>query len=648
MYHKFLIIVIVSFALTFGTGPAGADSRSDFLAAERAYKSGDSAGYRTLKGRLAGYPLLPYLEYRELADGLPGASPGDIERFLDTYADTPLASRLRSAWLDRLADADRWSAYTDAYKDGEGGIARQCRYLEALIHTGREKEAFARVEPLWLHGSSRPDACNPVFDRWRASGRLTRDLVWQRISLAMDNGSEQLAKYLERYLPGADRTWLQLWLRIDEHPQDVAQRSLFSADHPYRKAIVAHGIKRLGKTDPHQAAELWKDYRNRFGFSAQEGCPVDEDLAIRLEDEPDRAAFRFFEEVEPCSDADRLQEARIRAALLHGDWSAVVRWIDALPDERRSDEQWLYWKARALETEGKRKDAEKLYLEASKERTYYGFLAADRIDAPYRSDHIPIDVSDEVARQVARLPAIARMRELRALDREIDARREWVQLTPTLSTEELLAATQLYQQWDWIDRAIFTSARAKYWDDLEVRFPLRYRSTVQRFAAQRDLDPSWVFGVLRQESAFMEDVRSSAGAVGLMQVMPDTAGLVARTLGLSKPSSASLVDPETNIALGTGYLRMMLDDLGDNPVLATAAYNAGPHRVKRWMPAATLDADIWVELIPFKETRTYVQRVMSYTAIYDQRLGKEPRRLSQRMTAIRSPYSGTLSQARRR
>lgn len=613
-----------------------AGERADFVAAERAYAAGDSAEYKRLKQRLADYPLFQYLEYRELRGRLSTASPARISRFLDTYPDTPLAARLRKAWLKRLADENRWTDYARFFDPDDSDVTRRCHYLDALIRTGRKREAFAEVPAIWQHGHSRPEACNPVFDAWRGAGHLTTELAWARIALAMDSGSTRLARYLGRYLPSEDQRWLKLWLQLHEKPAEMLSGTKLSGSHPLKKAMVGHGIKRLARTNHVLAVTLWRRYRSELAFTENEACPVDERLAIILEDESGPLVYRFFEEVEPCRTADRLQEARIRAGLMRRDWPAVARWIDALPDEHRSDERWLYWKGRALEATGRKEEAETLFREAAAERTYYGFLAADRVDAPYRHDHVPLSVPDDLLDRVRKKPAVQRMSELYALGRIIDARREWFYLVTRLDDAELRATARLLADWDWIDRAIFTAARARYWDDLELRFPLRHKALVDRYADERRLDPAWVFGVLRQESAFTADVRSSAGAVGLMQLMPATARRVATAYRMPTPSTDTLIDPETNIALGTGYLRMMMDDLASNRILATAAYNAGPHRVKRWLPPAKMDADIWVELIPFRETRLYVQRVMAYAAIYEQRLGGIPTRLSTRMRHVRA------------
>ena len=626
--------------LVFGTvllspfGLASANGRADFVAAESAYASGNTATYRSLKKRLAGYPLYQYLEYREVRSRLGTASAATVERFLVRYPDTPLTDRLRSAWLERLAKEKRWAEYARLFDPDDSNVTRRCHYLHAMIENGREDEAFAGVKDIWLHGHSRPDACNPVFAAWRAAGKLTPQLAWRRIALAMESGSTRLARYLDRYLPAADKPWLDRWLGLHSKPREWLTGNRLQGDHPMKRAMIADGIQRLARSDHNLAASLWRRYRSELDFSEEEACPVDERLAIILEDEPDALAYRFFQDIEPCRSADRLQEARIRAGLMRQDWPSVARWIDELPDELRADERWRYWKGRAMEAMGHKDQAETLYRAAAAERTYYGFLAADRVGAPYRYNHTPLAVPVDMMQQMAALPAMQRMKELYALNRIIDARREWFHLVKRLDNAGLRAAATIFDDWGWQDRAIFTAARAGYWDDLELRFPLAHSDLVARYSRERDLDPSWVFGVLRQESAFMADVRSSAGAVGLMQLMPATAKLVAKEYNIPRPSSSELTDPGTNIALGTGYLRMMLDDLADHAVLATAAYNAGPHRVKRWMPAGALDADIWVELIPFKETRQYVQRVMAYAAIYDRRLGGEPVRLSTRMRKV--------------
>ena len=340
----------------------------------------------------------------------------------------------------------------------------------------------------------------------------------------------------------------------------------------------------------------------------------------------------------PASDDVRLLEARILVALREDDWATAWLWLQSLPEQQYSSLRWEYWRARTLQVLGFQDIAEGLYATLAQERSYYGFLAADRLGHDYHLDHIPLKIeSSEQESLVAELPGLQRARELYALDRLGTARREWQSVIKNLKPDQIQVAAKLAQGWGWHDRAIFSLARTGYWDDLELRFPLKFRPQVESQASDRQLESAWVFAIMRQESAFVMDARSPVGALGLMQLMPKTAHQVARRLKHRKFRSRELLKPETNIRLGAAYLRQVFDKLQQHPVLATAAYNAGPHRVKGWLPLQAMSADIWVDSVPFKETRTYLRRVLAYTVIYEQRLGLEPTRLEARMPTIAAP-----------
>jgi soluble lytic murein transglycosylase len=303
------------------------------------------------------------------------------------------------------------------------------------------------------------------------------------------------------------------------------------------------------------------------------------------------------------------------------------------PDAR--GERWQYWLARALHELGQRAEAREIYVELARGRGYYAFLAADRVGTPYRIEGMATPELQDVRAQVRELPAVARTRELLALDRTLDARREWRDATNQMNKEQLMSAALLASDLGWLDQAIFTLARTGFWEDLELRFPVSHLEQVVGAEHRTGLDRAWILAVIRQESAFNPDARSPVGAMGLMQLMPRTAKAVAtRHLGQSAPRPSQITDPQLNIRLGSTYLAHVLERLGKNPVLATAAYNAGPHRVERWLPEQTMDADIWIELIPFGETREYVKRVLSYRAIYQHRLGQKPERLTTTMPPV--------------
>ena len=318
-------------------------------------------------------------------------------------------------------------------------------------------------------------------------------------------------------------------------------------------------------------------------------------------------------------------------------------WIRAMPAALGATERWRYWLARSLEMTGAEDEARELFVTLAGERDYHGFLAADRVGREYHLAHIPLEPGAERVAEVAAMPALVRAGELFALDRPIEARREWWLVLDRLSGDKpaLQAAAKLAQEWGWHDQAIFTLARTGYWDDLELRFPLQHSQAIDGAAKRRELPNSWVYAVVRQESAFSRDARSPAGALGLMQLMPRTARAIAREIKHPTPRRKDLFEPDTNITLGTAYLDRVLERFEGNSVLATAAYNAGPSRVARWLPEETVPADLWVETIPFSETRSYVQRVFAYRVIYDRRQGREPERLQALMPPVAPLASGS-------
>lgn len=622
------------------------DQREQFLAAEAALTQGDMPRFETLSAQLQDYPLYPYLRYAALKDNLNGARPAPVDDFLDRYADTPLARQLRLKWLDQLAREARWAQYRDYYRP-LGSTRRQCVYLQALLNTGDKAGALAQVEPLWLHGSSQPTQCDRVFDAWRKAGLLTTDLVWQRIALAMQQGNSGLARYLGRYLPKAERPWLALWRDLYRHPDRLLSSQQLDSHHPYRDQMIHHAIKRRAHRDGLQALVLWQRARSRFDLDPLIVHAIERDLTFALTREEDPRAYRFILSLDPCSHDRRLQESRLKAALYRQDWPRVLQWIARLPRALQEEESWRYWRARALEQTGARDEAEKQFARLAQERSYHGFLAADRSGLAYALNHQdttphPID-SDALRNE----PAVQRAHELYLLDRSLAARREWYRLTLDLAQDKLMAAAKLAESWGWRDQAIFTLARSKFWEDLKLRFPLDHNGLVNRYAERQSLAPAYVFAVIRQESAFRADAHSPAGARGLMQLMPATARRVAKQrLQQKPPTRRQLKQPATNIALGTAYLRQVLDKWQNNPVLATASYNAGPHRVMKWLPSDQLPADIWVELIPFRETRGYVKHVLTYQVIYEKRLGLEPERLSSVMQDIHNEDTYVLGRQR--
>jgi soluble lytic murein transglycosylase len=325
--------------------------------------------------------------------------------------------------------------------------------------------------------------------------------------------------------------------------------------------------------------------------------------------------------IHPELENQRIREWRVRAAIRDHDWPATLATIGWLSDEEQASARWQYWRARALDELGFSEDALLIYQQLVTERNYHGFLAADRLQLPYSFENQPASVSQTDMEIVASLPGVRRAKELLELDRLIEARREWEFTSERLNEEQLLIAAKLAESWQWHSSAIFTADRIEYWDDIPLRFPLGYQNDVIYQANKFDIEPAWIYGIMRQESAFVSDARSSQGALGLMQLLPSTGKYIARRNKTPYSGSYDLLVADKNIKLGSAYLKDVRDRLFDHPVLATAAYNAGYAKVKRWLPNdAAMEADIWIETIPYDETRDYLERVLAYTAIYDWRL----------------------------
>lgn len=615
-------------------GPSLEEQRTLFVEAERALSSGNSTRYKSLRPRLDSYPLAAYLDYAELSRRISRLKPEEVSAYTERYPDALLASRLQSSWLSSLA-ANRRAADLITHYQPSGDVALDCQYRQALLKQGKSAEAFAGLETLWLVGRSQPGSCDPVFQAWEKAGDLTHELIWGRIELAIRAGNLQMASFLGRRLLVSDRRWIELWIKVHNQPATVATRKAFKGDHPKRTAILAHGIARLGYRDLSRAMSIWDEYKTEFPFTDEERGHVQRTLALLLAQGRKPEALYILETVDKPALTPRVQEWRARAAIQQRDWIGVLSAIDNMSEELFLDGRWRYWRARALEELGFQESATALYKDLSQTRNYHSFLAADRIGASYELQNAPLQLSPEQVQELSQVPGIARSRELYRLQRIVDARREWDYVTERLEPETLARAAKLADSWGWHSNAIFTAARSGYWDDLPMRFPTLYQATIQDRAKQFGIEAAWIYGILRQESAFVADARSPRGALGLMQLLPVTAKSIAPRAKASYAGPRDLLQPEKNIHLGSAYLQQVRNLLHNHPVLATAAYNAGPAKVRQWLPDhGAVPVDIWIETIPYDETRDYVERVMAYTVIYDWQLTGKPLRLGQFMPPI--------------
>ena len=632
---KRLLLMMVLLAGA-GAAPASLDmQRQQFLDARAALSAGDTTRFHEIAAGLRDYPLYPYLRYAELRRGWAEQQDEDIRAFLEEYADLPLADLLRSRWLRRLGQQQQWERFLAFYR-GSQSTELACYKLQAESSEPPTEAWLDQAQALWLVGYSQPDACDPVFEALADSPRMTRELVWSRIRLAFRQGKLGLASYLARRLPERDRHWVGRWRRAHVRPAEMLADPAMQSDTGVTRDIVLHALKRLGRGDASAARERWLALREEYAFSDQQRAELERSLALYAAYERDPNAFAWLGELPASVVDDKVIEWRARSALRTRNWEGLLASIKAMDASRLESSEWRYWKAYALEQLDQEAVAMSFFGELAGKRDYYGFLAADQLDQTYTLNHDGIASEEtELNALLGRYPGLVRARELYLAGEAQDARREWRYLINTLTPRELELAALLAHRWGWHDRAILTAARAGHLDDLELRFPVLYEEQVGAVAKAFDLEPAWIFGVMRQESAFMADARSPAGALGLMQLMPATGRSTARLLELPKPSRQTLLQADPNIRIGSGYLRHILDRFDGNQALATAAYNAGPQRVKGWLPEdEPLPGPVWVDTIPFTETRRYVRAVLAFTTVYESKLERPVRRLSQRMPPV--------------
>ena len=406
-------------------------------------------------------------------------------------------------------------------------------------------------------------------------------------------------------------------------------------DEPRARELLVWGLRRLAVTDTDQALQRWDTLRTHYSFSPEQTWKLHRTLAVyAVIHDHDQARALLDSLGENSMDEDVFQW-RLRLALEDHDWKDLVRWTRGTPPDDAMRLRWLYWRARALEETGDNEAARAIYGKLAEERDYYGFLAADRLGVPYNLNYLSVRKDESTWQGIMAMPAVQRARELYALDMRYRARREWHDALGRMTPHQMEIAAMIAADWGWHDRTILTLGRARAFDDLVLRFPLPYAKRLEEYANKRGLDPSWVFALTRAESAFMEDARSPTGALGLMQVMPATGRHTARSIGLRRFRARYLLDADKNITIGTAYLKQMYDRFGGNTILATAAYNAGPNQVARWLPdSGCSEPDEWIETIPYTETRKYVARILYYATIYDWRLKRDITPVHKRMAVI--------------
>ncbi len=644
------LLLLAQLSIAAAAGPVDVrdlyqEERDEWKSALTALRAGNTEAYNDASSELRAYPLWPFLEYEMLKRKLSTLSAQQVEQFSNANDINIVSRDLKKAYLSVLAKKARWDEYLRLSRGLALDTSDRCLKIRAQLKNGSDiDELNDSIAAIWNKGASLPDACDPLFSAWHKGGGMTTARVFERVESAIRAGNPKLAGYLGRtWLAAADRKWVDRWISMRQTPLKQLARNDWKADPTIATPLLRYGIRRAALRDYDQAESRVSEWIERYNLTEQDQAWIASKVGLAAATDFHPSAVRWLARVPDAHSNASVREWRIRAALRGGDFKRAGEFIGRLTAAEQAKSKWRYWRARVLASEGQTDEAQKIYRELAGTRNFYGFLAADIIGSDYVMNHFAIAADDEALQALTRSPELIIARELFFADETFMARRQWTHALGRLSNDDMQRAAVLADRWGWHDRAIITAGRSGYTSDLDIRFPILHREMVEKQAKRQRLDPGWVYGVVRQESAFNPEARSSVGALGLMQLMPKTGRRVGRKLELSIKSNKAILNVDNNITLGTAYLRMVLDRNLGHIALATASYNAGPHKVVRWLPEADqLPADIWIETIPYSETRNFVKNVLAYTAVYETRMGGEQRRLSQRLPAVLPPEKQTL------
>lgn len=609
-------------ALLCTTEGAHAGVRDEFRQALQRAERGDSS---TLGDSVAlrGYVLYPDLEAARLAARLRtasrlSASADDgtdraIAGFLQSAPDIPAVAELRQGWLASLAERKLWADFLNNGGAQASDPALRCATFQARIDSGSTDAAFAaELRDFWQAAPQMPQSCVPVFDWIKAQGLLTPDVIELRTRKALEARNTELGNWLIRMLPPERTPALKQWSALIANPLDTLEAIVRDPAAGFEWTTLQPAFERGATRDPSRAQAIFDRLAPRLGASQRDELRRALALGYALDRRVE--ALDLFAQLPEAVLDDRAHEWRVRAALWNRRYEQALAWLQRMPAAQAADVRWRYWQARCLQLLGR--DAQAQFDALTTDNSYYGLLSAHRLQRGYVPRTRAFTADRVMQKQLMQRIGFIRAQELFLLgDRERWANLEWSRATRDLDAFQAQQAAALAADWGWTVQAVGLLARQGVYDYLDISYPDRYLPQIAAAARDAGMPANWIYGLMRQESLFNARAQSPSNAYGLMQLLLPTAREVARRRGAVRPDVDALYLPEVNIALGTTYLREMRDRFGGQFAPATAAYNAGPNAVQRWLPSEPVEGDVWIENIPYNETRGYVQKVMFNFAV---------------------------------
>jgi soluble lytic murein transglycosylase len=568
------------------------------------------------------YVLYPYLQAARLGQSLgtagavvPATLDDQIGAFVRARDGEPVTQDLRRAWLASLAARARWQLFLTFFRDESDSLALRCQAFSARIELQRTEALAADVAKAWLTPRSLPE-CERAFEWLRSGGGLPDTLVEQRVRLALQAGNGAFARQIALPLPAAQAAPLLQWAALLESPRREIDALIASPGTVVEDAALLAGWSLLARNDRSAAKQRFDDLLRARNLDRRAASPFALALALPLSWDRDSSALRYFGRVDAADFDDIAREWHARAALWAREWKQAARSIAAMSDATRGTARWRYWSARIATHEGEEAAARSLYESLLAEDNYYSAMAAARLKQDIAPNPQPVTVEAAQLASIEKLPPIVRARELRLSGLVDNARAEWRFALEPLPPTARSQAIHLASNWGWHDQAVATASGERVFNDYALLYPRPYDTEVEAAAQLARLPREVIYGVIRQESLYRSDAVSSANARGLMQLLPETARRTARDWKQPAPSATALFEPPVNVVLGAAHLKDLLERFDDQLPVALAGYNAGPNAARRWLPSDPMAPDIWIENIPYNETRAYVQRILWHTVVF--------------------------------
>ena len=596
--------------------------REVYEQAQNLLDKNDINGYLVIRPKIADYPLTPYVDYRTFIRQLPSKSPKQVNDFISEYETFPFSRRVSAPYLNHLYKEKDWKAITEFQKVIPSGERYQCIFYQANLKQGKQVAAFKGAEDMWLSGSSIASECDPLFSAWDKAGGRTDDLILQRMLLAFDARNGSLMSYLQK-LPKSAKAKQQAkeMKALFDKPATVAEFARKKPANDFYRAQSEYALEKLARMNIEQAQQAYDSVVKGQKFSPEKAQSLADYIAFRLTRTESARLAKWRDDKTKSSQYLPLIETRIRLAVQNADWKGVQEWIAVLNKEEQASLRWQYWLGRSEIALGDDVAGKKRLATLVGERNFYSVAAANAIGQSIKYPTHRIRLDSKILQPYH--DALARISEMIATDKISAAKSEWAHLLRRVNQDEkaMLAAYASSKHWHHL--TVTASIQAQMWDNIELRFPIAHRWWFNFYAKKHDIDPVTMMSLARQESALDVQARSPVGARGIMQIMPETAKYTARKYKLKYQGSQELYNVGKNIEIGSHYLQGLLEDYDNNRIFALAAYNAGPSRVKTWRERTQgkVDAYAFIEAIPFKETRGYVQNILMFETYYRDLLG---------------------------